>query len=73
MKYGIERFANGTLTYQRETSKKKDILNHWKFIKEHCKQRFEDVEVVYYLVKYKGDSIDTDIVLDTFTPKEIVK
>ena len=72
-RWGIERFANEQLTYSRETTKKEDIMQHWKFIKDHCKQRFKNVEVVYYLVEYKSDSIDDDILLDTFEPKEVLR
>lgn len=34
-------------------------------------KRFKTVDVVFYLVEYRGCSIDDDITLDTFVPEEL--
>ena len=69
MNYGIEKFANGILIYTLESNSKEDIMRRWKRIK--TLKRFKTVDVVFYLVEYRGCSIDDDITLDTFVPEEL--
>lgn len=69
MNYGIEKFANGILVYTLESNSKDDIMRRWKHIKNL--KRLKTVDVVFYLVEYRGCSIDDDITLDTFVPEEL--
>lgn len=51
--------------------KKQELIEILKKTMKVKTKRLKTVDVVFYLVEYRGCSIDDDITLDTFVPEEL--